>query len=200
MGHGAWGMQLDVFAIAISVAIVVWHSREAILDDRSPTSSGNESDDSSDVETPLSGDADAVSKTAANELKPEAAASVGGPKSMPASLIYQTETGASTSTAAATAASVVSTASPATAAAPDRNYVYPATSFANIPPDMLRHLIQSGQLQIHAEEDGNQYVTIPLSSTVASYIKGKSTTGASTSYPTSEKSTEKTLSIKQEYD
>lgn len=48
--------------------------------------------------------------------------------------------------------------------------------------------------------DGNQYVTIPLSSSVASYIKGKTVAGNPSPAPKSDKSAEKILSIKQEYD
>ncbi|KAM8713217.1 hypothetical protein ACLKA7_013518 [Drosophila subpalustris] len=179
-----------------------------ILDDRSPTSSGNESDDSSDVEMPMPIDAEAA-KSATQEFKSETAttsssssaaatAAASSAKPMPTALNYQTESGPSTSSAASVSATAAASSS-------DNKYVYPATSFANIPPDMLRQLIQSGQLQVHAEEDGNQYVTIPLSSTVASYIKGKSAAAVTvnnttTQNPKSEKNTEKTLSIKQEYD
>lgn len=126
-----------------------------LQDERSPTSSGNESDDSSDVEIPMpTADVDAATAAATpQELKTEATqATTSGacskPKQMSATLSYQTETGPSTSTAAAAAG----TAAAAGATATDNKYIYPATSFANIPPDMLRQLIQSGQLQLHAEE------------------------------------------------
>lgn len=66
-----------------------------------------------------------------------------GSKPMPA-LKYQTENGPSTSTAAATAGGSGSSA--------DSKYVYPAASFANIPQKMLRQLIQTGHLQLHAED------------------------------------------------
>lgn len=121
-------------------------------DERLPTSSGNESDDSSDVEMPMSSADVEAAAAAPQEQKTETAAAAttssacAKPKPVSATLSYQTETGPSTSTAAAAAATA--TASAAT----DNKYIYPATSFANIPPDMLRQLIQSGQLQVHAEE------------------------------------------------
>jgi len=66
---------------------------------------------------------------------------------MPA-LTYQTETnnGPSTSTAAGGGG--------AGGAPADSKYVYSAASIANIPQKMLRQLIQSGHLQLHAEEGG----------------------------------------------
>ncbi|XP_017061915.1 serum response factor homolog [Drosophila ficusphila] len=173
-------------------------------DDRSPTSSGNESDDSSDVEMPVEA-AEAAAKLPASKTEAppppaasaaaaatsSAAASSSGSKAMPA-LNYQTENnGPSTSAGGAPA---------------DSKYVYPAASIANIPQKMLRQLIQSGHLQLHAEEDGNQYVTIPLSSTAANLIKsnklsasGSGASGSGTATK-SDPQAEKPLTIKQEYD
>ncbi|EDV37478.1 uncharacterized protein Dana_GF11392 [Drosophila ananassae] len=188
-------------------------------DERSPTSSGNESDDSSDVEMPgaevievasSKAVATVASKTEVAPAPPAAAGSSGatattsatgaGSKPMPA-LNYQTENGPSTSTGAAAGAS-------GGGASADSKYVYPAASFANIPPKMLRQLIRTGHLQLHAEEDGNQYVTIPLSSTAANLIKSNKLTtssgtatgsGTSTASKT-DPSAEQPLTIKQEYD
>lgn len=146
---------LLIFYISFTLSLFLF---VLLQDERSPTSSGNESDDSSDVEIPMpTADVDAAAAATPQELKTEAtaAATTTGtcpkPKQMSATLSYQTETGPSTSTAAAAAAGA-GTAAAAGATATDNKYIYPATSFANIPPDMLRQLIQSGQLQLHAEE------------------------------------------------
>ncbi|KRF98577.1 uncharacterized protein Dwil_GK22205 [Drosophila willistoni] len=194
-------------------------SSEYSADERSPTSSGNESDDSSDVEMPSevteldSSKAELNTVSAATATTAAAAAAststivtggggvgAGGSKAMPA-LNHQTDQGPSSSKGCSGAAAVQPTA-----ASSDSKYVYPAASFANIPPDMLRQLIQTGHLQVHAEEDGNQYVTIPLSSSAASLIKGNkmaassSTQSSNPAQVKSEQVAEKPLSIKQEYD
>jgi len=122
--------------------------KASFQDDRSPTSSGNESDDSSDVEMPAEA-AEVATKLPASKTEVSAppaascsaATASSGHKTMPA-LNYQTDTnsGPSTSTAAGGGGSA------------DSKYVYSAASIANIPQKMLRQLIQSGHLQVHAEE------------------------------------------------
>ncbi|KAI8039920.1 hypothetical protein M5D96_007345 [Drosophila gunungcola] len=143
-----------------------------------------------------------VSAPPATSSAAASSSSTSGCKAMPA-LNYQTEnTGPSTSTAGGGGGG----GGGGGAAPADSKYVYPAASFANIPQKMLRQLIQTGHLQLHAEEDGNQYVTIPLSSTAANLIKsnklqasgGSASGGGSASK--SDPSAEKPLTIKQEYD
>lgn len=43
------------------------------------------------------------------------------------------------------------------------NVIYPATALANLPQDVLVRLLQSGQIQLHNEDGGQQFITIPLS-------------------------------------
>ncbi|XP_049544000.1 serum response factor homolog [Anopheles darlingi] len=63
----------------------------------------------------------------------------------------------------------------ATAPAVTSSIVYPAAALSTLPQDVLVNLIQSGQIQLHGEENGSQqYVTIPMPLIKASSSKSSS--------------------------
>ncbi|KAL9916350.1 serum response factor blistered [Glossina fuscipes fuscipes] len=139
-------------------------------DDRSPVSSGNESDDSSEFECHTATDGRIGTDKSSNldnnlENKNNADVSIDEKKCFGQGMDQDmvTVVGGSRQnqcTAISTAPEKKFNPNPAT-----ESMFYSASALSNVPQDVLLQLIQSGHLQVHTEEDGSghQYVAIPLS-------------------------------------
>ncbi|XP_055923383.1 serum response factor homolog [Eupeodes corollae] len=159
-------------------------------DDRSPMSSGNESDESSDVDSPGPPSLKAT-QTLLTESPPTVSSDAPLNSQNQTKLQVQQHQQQQQQQSVAASSSTVTTnnepiyydvfkpapsASSASASSTSAsnqnqpsNIVYPASALANIPQEVLLGLIQSGHLQLHTEEDGSghQYITIPLSMAAA---------------------------------
>uniref|UniRef100_A0A0K8U015 Serum response factor homolog n=1 Tax=Bactrocera latifrons TaxID=174628 RepID=A0A0K8U015_BACLA len=161
-------------------------------EDRSPLSSGNESDDSSDAESPVPAQLQAVKNSALTDARTQ-----DNSKQQAAAVTVTPSTSGGASTSAMTNKNVAYAIAEdlthnATVAEPklkhNTNIVQQErqplsaeclTSYAapsgltGLPQDMLLKLIQSGHLQLHTEEDGSgqQYISIPLTSNAAQTLK-----------------------------
>ncbi|XP_055855632.1 serine/threonine-protein kinase 10 isoform X4 [Episyrphus balteatus] len=163
-------------------------------DDRSPMSSGNESDESSDVDSPgppslkatqilLTESPPAVNSDAPSSSQNQTKQQQNQVQQQQQQQQQQAANSSSTTTSTSTANNepiyydvfkpATSSTSTSTSANQNQNQasniVYPASALANIPQEVLLGLIQSGHLQLHTEEDGSghQYITIPLSMAAA---------------------------------
>ncbi|XP_038107509.1 serum response factor homolog isoform X3 [Culex quinquefasciatus] len=144
-------------------------------DDRSPMSSGSDTDDYSPPDspgpscTPLTSSSSTSTSTAARASASSVVASVGNGAGSGSGLgatiqqqikqhqaLQQQIQQQQSSTSAhqqqqATQQQVTS------------NVIYPAAALANLPQDVLMSLLQTGQIQLHNEDGVQQYITIPLS-------------------------------------
>ncbi|XP_052564747.1 serum response factor homolog isoform X3 [Culex pipiens pallens] len=145
-------------------------------DDRSPMSSGSDTDDYSPPDspgpscTPLTSSSSTSTSTAARASASSVVASVGNGAGSGSglgatiqqqikqhqALQQQIQQQQQSSTSAhqqqqATQQQVTS------------NVIYPAAALANLPQDVLMSLLQTGQIQLHNEDGVQQYITIPLS-------------------------------------
>ncbi|XP_037953698.1 serum response factor homolog [Teleopsis dalmanni] len=139
-------------------------------EDRSSVSSGNESDESSDIDSPILTSTN-TKNSAVDKLPVDKSVAT-------CSSAVQANINTAQRVQSKKSCCSMEVVNPQS----DASLLYPTSALSSVPQDVLLQLIQCGHLQLHTEEDGSghQYVAIPLTSSTANLLKASQSSTTST--------------------